>query len=469
MTTDPGTYKLIPLKDLIPSPDNPRKIHPKDPAVLELAESIKTHGVLQPVVARPHPKRKKKFDLRAGGRRHLAAGIAGLMEIPCIVRELTDQQALEVTVMENLQRQNLAPTEEAQGVQLLLDRGWTAQIIADHIGKSPGWVVRRARLTNLSKRWRKVIDDPNKVFSAWPAANLEIIARLDADVQDLILKERGKWGRFLDANMTAKALEREVAEYTRELKKALWKLDDPVLVKSAGACSACHKRSSARPGLFDEIDVDDAEAKRRDRCLDPRCWNAKQAAFTRSKHKALKQEHGKILLVKDWERGKALLPDLSSKALREHEVSRSKAKAKGSLPCLHVAGPKAGTWFWGKKGRNALAGGSKTGAKKKQGGDPDRRKRIAEAFARAQIALQLGWEDPGKGWRLGGTPNGISMALLCVIDSYVLLNSRSGNSNVLAWLRASVGLTKEDLDTRLVGMSDMWNFLCNGLKENASA
>lgn len=107
--------RMVPVEDVVPTPDNPRKrIDTKAPDFLELVESVKALGILQPLVARPHPTQAGKLDLRAGHRRHEAARAAGLAEVPVMVREMSDRVAMEVTVLENLQRVDLTPMEEAR-------------------------------------------------------------------------------------------------------------------------------------------------------------------------------------------------------------------------------------------------------------------------------------------------------------------------------------------------------------------
>src|SRR5262245_11714056 len=98
--------QYIARKLLIPTPDNPRTVTPTQPEVLELAESIRARGILQPLFARPHPTQAGKYDLLAGERRFVAAGLAELAEVPVIVQELTDEEALSLTLVENMQREN---------------------------------------------------------------------------------------------------------------------------------------------------------------------------------------------------------------------------------------------------------------------------------------------------------------------------------------------------------------------------
>src|ERR1700729_366300 len=105
---------MIPLASIVKNPQNPRK-HFDEATLKELAASIKVHGVRQPVLVRPDPLDKKKFELVVGERRWRASKIAGKAEIPAIVDELDDQSALEIMVIENLQREDVHPLDEARG------------------------------------------------------------------------------------------------------------------------------------------------------------------------------------------------------------------------------------------------------------------------------------------------------------------------------------------------------------------
>jgi len=115
--TEPGA--LIPL-DLIHLPEQqPRRYF--DPQKLEqLTESIKEHGILEPLLVRPHPDDKGKYELVAGERRYRSAKAAGLGEVPVVVRQLNDQEALQVAIVENLQREDLNPIEEVEGILQIL-------------------------------------------------------------------------------------------------------------------------------------------------------------------------------------------------------------------------------------------------------------------------------------------------------------------------------------------------------------
>jgi ParB family transcriptional regulator, chromosome partitioning protein len=140
----PGrALRLVPIADIAPGRAQPRQSF-SQAALKELAESIRTHGVLQPVLLRRHADDPAKFELIAGERRWRAAQAAGVHEIPAIIRDLTDREALEVALIENLQRQDLNAVEEAEGFKRLIDEfAYTQEELANTLGKS------RPHLTNL--------------------------------------------------------------------------------------------------------------------------------------------------------------------------------------------------------------------------------------------------------------------------------------------------------------------------------
>lgn len=432
--------QMVPTKDLIPTLENPREIDPKDPVLMELVKSVRSQGILVPLLARPHPSKKGRFDLRAGARRLMAACLAGLEKVPVLIRAMSDQEALELTVTENLQRESLTPLEEAKGIDLLVSRGWRIEDVAAHIGKTARWAYRRARLIHLSEKWRKAARDPSRRFKHWPASNLELIARLDPDVQDYLLKEWERDWRAKD-DITAADLDRLITNYTHELARALWDLEDAKIGKGP-ACSKCLRRSSCRPTLFEEINLEDPKEAKRDRCLDPRCWDAKLADYTQTKASELKAQHGKVLLARDGF-GFNNKPIINAKeTVNENQIQKSKADAAGAVPVLLVSGPKAGTWSYGKIKSNAPERREKKSVEESHG-DPEARKNVATSFACAQVALVV-CMDPGRKNDPVFTSSSKHPVSLACLDSFVMENFLGGYRDRYAhaqeWLRISVGL-----------------------------
>lgn len=141
-----GMVRRVPLADIVPSPLQPRKDFPAG-ALAELADSIRAQGILNPLVVRA---RGGRFELIAGERRWRAAQLAGLAELPVLVREADDPTTLELMLVENLQREGLNPMDEAQGFAELMARfGLTQEQAAQKVGRSRAGVANTLRLLKL--------------------------------------------------------------------------------------------------------------------------------------------------------------------------------------------------------------------------------------------------------------------------------------------------------------------------------
>lgn len=142
-----AAQSTLPLRDIEPDRDQPRKTF-DDAALAELSKSIEVHGVLQPIVVRPTPT--GGYKIVAGERRWRAARQAGLTEIPVMVKELTDAEAMELALIENLQREDLDPVEEALGYKQLMDRcHYTQEQAAQKLARSRSAVANSLRLLAL--------------------------------------------------------------------------------------------------------------------------------------------------------------------------------------------------------------------------------------------------------------------------------------------------------------------------------
>ncbi|MGH9462039.1 MAG: ParB/RepB/Spo0J family partition protein [Vicinamibacteria bacterium] len=165
-------FKQIPIGDLKEAPYNPRTTFNEE-ALKELAESIRAKGVLSPLLVRPV---NGHWEIVGGSRRYRAARKAGLKDLPCQVRDLSDDEALEVAVIDNLQRTDVAPLEEARGYQELLRRGHKIEDLAKRISKSVRYIYARIELQKLSAPVQKALDE-GKIT----ASHAQEIATLDAD------------------------------------------------------------------------------------------------------------------------------------------------------------------------------------------------------------------------------------------------------------------------------------------------
>ena len=147
-----GGIQTVALSDLEPSPFQPRRVFDEE-AINDLVESIRTKGVLQPLIVRAKNGGDGKYEIVGGERRWRASQLAGLREVPVIVKQFTDKEALEVALIENLQRQDLNALEEAEGYRRLMDEfANTQEELAQAVGKSRSHVANTMRLLGLPEK-----------------------------------------------------------------------------------------------------------------------------------------------------------------------------------------------------------------------------------------------------------------------------------------------------------------------------
>ena len=145
------------INEIVPNKEQPRKTFDAT-ALAELADSIRQHGVLQPLLVRPLAN--GGYQLVAGERRWRASRMAELKEVPVIIKELSDTEAMEIAIIENLQREDLNPIEEAEGLQALIDKcGYTQEEVAVSVGKSRPAITNSLRLLKLPQEVRDMAKD----------------------------------------------------------------------------------------------------------------------------------------------------------------------------------------------------------------------------------------------------------------------------------------------------------------------
>jgi ParB family chromosome partitioning protein len=155
-----GVLRTLPIEALSPGPEQPRKRF--DPELLaELARSIETQGIIQPILVTPVPTapgQPRRYVIVAGERRWRAAQQAGLREVPAVVREVDDEERLELALVENIQRADLNPIEEARAYsQLLQLRGWTQDEMAARVGKDRSTIANALRLLRLPEKVQEMV------------------------------------------------------------------------------------------------------------------------------------------------------------------------------------------------------------------------------------------------------------------------------------------------------------------------
>ncbi|WP_135502750.1 ParB/RepB/Spo0J family partition protein [Roseovarius aestuariivivens] len=141
--------RSLPIETIEPNPDQPRRDFAPD-ALEDLAASIREKGIIQPLIVRPNPRRAGGYEIVAGERRWRAAQIAKLHEVPVIIRDFDDTEVLEVAIIENIQRADLNPVEEAAGYTQLMEKfGHTQEKLATALGKSRSHIANCVRLLSL--------------------------------------------------------------------------------------------------------------------------------------------------------------------------------------------------------------------------------------------------------------------------------------------------------------------------------
>lgn len=264
-------YRNVSLSLLNESKTNPRRTF-EEVALKELAESIRTQGVLSPLLVRPLTE--NGFEIIAGARRYRAAQIAEQSTVPVRIVNLSDAQAVEMSIVENLQRKDVHPMEEAQGFRALLDLEepkYSMEQIAGRVGKSPAFVAARLKLTDL-------VPVAIEAFyaDAIGVGHALLLAKLPADQQGAAINACFKEVYNGGDKPTRVLLPVRNLQFWIDtnvllmLKDAPFNKRDAQLVPTAGSCADCPKRTGHNKLLFG-----DDLGRHGDQCTDPGCYNAK--------------------------------------------------------------------------------------------------------------------------------------------------------------------------------------------------
>ena len=335
----------IPLQCIQESKTNPRRQF-DEAKLAELADNIRQHGVLQPVLVRPLPGGEAgQFELVAGARRYRASKPSGWETIPASIRELTDTQCLELQLIENLQRADVHELDEARGYAALMrlqPETYTVETLAEKIGRSEKYVYARLRLTHL-------VEEAQQAFytGKLTVAHAFEIARLEQNDQ-----RRALQGCFPGHRTAAAILKDGKAEAVtvRQLRdwiereihlditNAPFDPQDETLLPAAGSCSKCPKRTGNNPLLFPEV-------RQKSICTDRACYRAKVEALVQIRVKPLEDAGEKPLRVSQapsWQ-AKKQQPDV----LYEGQYRRvvKKAECPQAKSAVVIDGLHAGTFL----------------------------------------------------------------------------------------------------------------------------
>jgi ParB family transcriptional regulator, chromosome partitioning protein len=155
----PRAQRSLPVEQIHPGAFQPRQRFDQE-ELDALAESVRENGILQPILVRPSPNHPGSFEIVAGERRWRAAQLAKLHEVPIILRELSDREALQLAIVENVQRENLSALEEARGYRRLMDEfGNTQEDLSQHVGKSRSHIANTLRLLDLPSGVQVLLDE----------------------------------------------------------------------------------------------------------------------------------------------------------------------------------------------------------------------------------------------------------------------------------------------------------------------
>jgi ParB/RepB/Spo0J family partition protein len=255
---------------LIDAHPHNRVIHPN--TCKGLADSMRLHGQIQPATVRPHPDKKGRYQLGAGARRWHAAKLAKV-PLDCIIRDLSDAEIEAMLAIENHQRENPDPKQEAAQIRRFMQSQPDAKpaTLAAMLGRDEAWVKRRCRLLDLLDPVHDAWQDPTSKLHALPIASMELIAQLDNEKQMTFLEEFGEGYDMADADTVT----HWIASIACALDKVDW-LDNPATF-IPGCGPGCATTQSAGD-LFAATEFTDHPRLRGcQNCLKPECFNKRKA------------------------------------------------------------------------------------------------------------------------------------------------------------------------------------------------
>lgn len=314
MSTTTTDLRLIPWDDIQTAPWNARKTFDQT-ANKELEASIEQHGIQVPLIVRPLARDGFKFEIVAGHRRFNAAAALDLASVPCIVRELTDDQAREIGLVDNLQREDVPALEEADAYAELQQRLGTAAAIAQRVGKDVSYVARRLQLVSLAEHPRTALAE--RLITVDHAL---LLARLGEEEQNTNLKwalnpnsgikepvettikqriqerdSKTRWSGPWEPESVL-SLKHHIEEHVgRKLSRAPWDLDAKIAsLPDVPACNSCPSNTKHNDTLFGDLNIAAAT------CEDGGCFERKRQAFVsmRLSDATVKQEAGLGLAVR---------------------------------------------------------------------------------------------------------------------------------------------------------------------------
>jgi ParB family chromosome partitioning protein len=315
---DSSAFQFLAIDTIHESTTNPRRTF-DEAKLYELAESIKHNGLIQPITVRPN---NQGFEIVAGARRYRAAQLAELFSVPARIVEIDDAKALEWQLVENSQRVDVHPYEEAQGFQRLLDiPGYDVSALVEKSGKSASHVYARLSLLQLIPTVAEAFTQERIT-----ASHANLIARLPQESQAEAFEQcwRKDWQdkepHLLPAKHVAAWIQ---ANLYLSLADAPFDREDPTLNPTAGACVTCPRRSGYNTALFADVVSD--------QCLDSSCYHGKVEAFL---DREIAAHPGLVQIENGWRNPKEQRAGAVQRGhVRELEDAIDNPDAEPVMPC----------------------------------------------------------------------------------------------------------------------------------------
>lgn len=312
-----------------------RRSHEISPEALEeLANSIRIYGVMQAVLVRPHPEIEGKYVLIFGERRYRASVLAGKSDIPARIQDANDDAALEIQIVENLQRENVHPINEAKGYKIMLEKNenMTTADLAARFGKSETYVLQRLKLNDLVREAKKDFLEDRMLLG-----HAILLARLtphdQRETREQLIRRKGGFGTVGELD---EFVERNIMN---SLSAAPFDKKDESLYKKAGACLTCPKRSGASPMLF-------ADIKEKDKCFDRGCFFVKCQKHLVNRTKEIIETQPDVAFLKDYsepsEEIATMLTEQQIKPLSEYSDFSQHSTGGKKVKGLWISGNKTG-------------------------------------------------------------------------------------------------------------------------------
>lgn len=226
-------FQNLSIDKVIPDPMQPRKTF-NEALLQQLSESVEKHGVLQPITVR---KSGKEYIIVMGERRFRASKLANKKTIPCIVRTYKNNDVLEIQIIENLQRQDVEPTEEAEAIAFLSEK-YAPSEIAKRLGRSDNFIRQRLKLAGLIEGFKHFIRNGDMTISLGIG-----VALFEPEEQQMMLETMGE-------DFNAHQVNRMIKDQTFDLEKAPFDVADKKLIVKAGACNECPFNAANQGNLF---------------------------------------------------------------------------------------------------------------------------------------------------------------------------------------------------------------------------